>query len=83
LWRAEFDVAIVVGGRSTFDVPANYEPLDGYGDAAYESIGPGRASAIAFVDEDLYAADVAADGTGTTEPELRALCLELLELAFD
>lgn len=34
------DVAIVPGGRSAFDVPAGYEPVDGYGDEAYTSSGP-------------------------------------------
>ena len=59
------DVAIVPGGRSSFDVPAGYEPLDGYGDEAFASSSDSRASAFAFVGDDLYAADVVADGTGT------------------
>jgi hypothetical protein len=77
------DVAIVRGGRAAFDVPAGYEPLDGYGDLAYEAIGDGRASAFAFVGDDLYAADVVADGTSATGDDLRGLCLQLLELALD
>lgn len=77
------DVAIVPGGRSSFDVPAGYEPLDGYGDEAFRSSTGGRASTFAFVGDDLYAADVVADGTGATEAELRELCLRLLELTLD
>ena len=77
------DVAIVNGGRSSFQVPAGYEPLDGYGDEAFSSISAGRASAFAFVGDDLYAADAVADGTGATEADLRDLCLQLLELALD
>lgn len=77
------DVAIVTDGRDAFDLPAGYEALEGYGDMAYESVAPGRASAFAFVDDDLYAADVVADGTGATDAELRALCLELLNLTLD
>jgi hypothetical protein len=77
------DVAIVTGGRSSFQIPAGYEPLDGYGDEAFSSTIAGRASAFAFVGDDLYAADVVADGTGATEADLRDLCLQLLELALD
>jgi hypothetical protein len=72
----------VPGGRAAFDVPAEYEPLAGYGEEAFAAFGPGRASAFAFVGDDLYAADVVADGTGATEEELRTLCLELLDLAL-
>jgi hypothetical protein len=77
------DVAIVPGGRAAFDVPAGYSPLDGYGDEAFASFSAGRASAFAFVGDDLYAADAVADGTGATEADLRALCLQLLELSLD
>ena len=48
------DVAIVPGGRSSFDVPDGYDAVDGYGDEAYTSSGPGRASAVALVGDDLY-----------------------------
>ena len=74
------DVAIVPGGRSSFDVPAGYEPVDGYGDAAYTSSGPGRASAVALVGDDLYAADVTSDGAGD---DFTDMCLEVLELSLD
>lgn len=77
------DVAIVAGGRTAFEVPAGYEPLDGYGDEAFASTSPGRASAFAFVGDDLYAADVVADGTDATDTDLRDLCLQLIELALD
>lgn len=77
------DVAVVAGGRTAFEVPAGYEPLDGYGDQAFASTGSGRASAFAFVGDDLYAADVVADGTDASETDLRGLCLQLLELALD
>lgn len=77
------DVAIVAGGRAAFDVPAGYEPLDGYGDEAFAATEVGRASAFAFVGDDLYAADVVADGGNASNAELRDLCLQLLELALD
>ena len=77
------DVAIVRGGRSTFQAPAGYEPLDGFGDEAFASTGNGRASAFAFSGDDLYAADVVANGTDAAEGDLRNLCLQLLELALD
>ncbi len=77
------DVAIVPGGRSAFNVPPGYEPLDGYGDQAFVSSDDGQASAFAFVGNDLYAADVVAPGTGAAEADLRALCLQLLRLALD
>ena len=77
------DVAIVPGGRSSFNVPAGYEPLNGYGDEAFVSSDDGQASAFAFVGGDLYAADVVAPGTGATEADLRALCLQLLRLTLD
>ena len=76
------DVAVVPGGRSAFNVPPGYEPLDGYGDEAFVSSDEGQASALAFVGNDLYAADVVAPGTGATEAELRGLCLQLLRLAL-
>ena len=76
------DVAIVTGGRTAFEVPAAYVSLDGYGDEAFEATGGGRASAVAFVGDDLYAADVVADGAGVTDDELRTLCLQVLELAL-
>jgi hypothetical protein len=76
------DVAVVRGGRASFDVPDGYEPIDGYGDEAYASSTDGRASAFAFVGEDLYAADVVADGTGATAGELRSLALVMLDLAL-
>ena len=74
------DVAIVRGGRSSFDVPAGYEPVDGYGDEAYASSGPGRASAVALIGDDLYAADVTTDGAGD---DLTDVCLQVLELSLD
>lgn len=77
------DVATVPGGRSAFDVPAGYELLDGFGDEAYASTTDGRASAFAFLGDDLYAVDVVADGTGATEAEVRGLCLQLLDLILD
>jgi len=77
------DVAIVPGGRSSFEVPAGYDPLDGYGDEAFVSSAGRRASAFAFVGDDLYAADVVADGAGAAEADLRDLCLQLLELALN
>jgi len=77
------DVAIVPGGRAAFNVPPGYEAIDGFGDEAFASSGPGRASAFAFVGDDLYAADVVADGTGATEAEVRDLCLQLLRLTLD
>jgi hypothetical protein len=48
-----------------------------------EATGEGRASAVAFVGADLYAADVVADDRSATEDELRVLCLQVLELALD
>lgn len=77
------DVAVVPGGRLSFSMPAGHEPLDGYGDEAFASFADGRASAFAFVGDDLYAADVIADGTGAAEADLRDLCLQLLDLALD
>ncbi len=77
------DVAFVPGGRSSFDVPAGYEPLAGYGDEAFASFTDGRASAFAFVGDDLFAADVIADGTDASEADLRDLCLQLLDLSLD
>jgi hypothetical protein len=77
------DVAIVAGGRPSFEVPPRYEPLDGYGDEAFVSSSDSRVSAFAFVGDDLYAADVIADGTNATAADLRDLCLQLLELALD
>jgi hypothetical protein len=80
------DVAIVPGARGSFELPVDYEPLEGYGDEAYALVIPGRASAVAFVGEDLYAADVVATddgGGGASEDELSALSLELLTLALD
>jgi hypothetical protein len=74
------DVAIVAGGRSSFEVPVGYEPLDDLGNEAFVSTTAGRASAFAYAGDDLYAADVVADGAA--EAELRALCLQLLELAL-
>lgn len=73
------DVAFVPGGATSFDVPDGYEPLDGYGDDAYLSSAPGRASAIAFVGNDLYAADVVADGA---DDDLSSVCLGVLRLAL-
>ncbi len=73
------DAAIVAGARASFAVPDGYEPLDGYGDEAYLSTQPGRASAFAFVGDDLYAADVVADGA---TDDLQALCLEVLALTL-
>jgi hypothetical protein len=77
------DVAILPGGRTSFEAPAGYDPLDGYGDQAFASTSASRASVFAFVGDDLVAADVAADGTNATEADLRDLCLQLLELALD
>ena len=80
------DVAIVPGGRAAFEVPGGYEPLDGYGDEAYTSTVPGRASAVAFVGDDLYAADVVVDGAtgaGAADADLLDLCLRLLALTLD
>lgn len=77
------DVAIVDGGRATFEVPAGYEPLDGYGDDAYTSSAPGRASAVAFVGDDLYAADAVTDTADTNDTALHDLCLQVLDLALD
>lgn len=77
------DVAIVPGGRSSFAVPAGYEPVDGYGQEAFASTSDSRASAFAFVGDDLYAADVVADGTNATAADLRDLSLQLLGLALD
>lgn len=77
------DVAIVSGGRASFEVPAGYEPLAGYGDEAFGSFEPGRASAVAFVGDDLHAVDVAADGTSSTDADLREPCLQLLERTLD
>lgn len=77
-----FDVAIVPGGRSSFEVPAGYQPLDGYGQEAFASTSDGRASASAFVGDDLYAADVVADGTNATAADVEELCLQLLGLAL-
>lgn len=77
------DVAIVPGGRAAFDVPDGYEPVEGYGDEAFEATGEGRASAVAFVGDDLYAADVVTGGTSATDDDLRNLCLQLLELALE
>ncbi len=77
------DVAIVTGGRASFSVPAGYEQLEGYGDEAFGSFESGRASAVAFLGDDLHAADVVADGTGSTEAELRDLCLQVLEKTLD
>ena len=79
------DVAIVPGGRAAFEVPGGYEPLDGYGDEAYTSTVPGRASAVAFVGDDLYAADVVVDVVvdGATDADLLDLCLQLLALTLD
>jgi hypothetical protein len=73
------DVASVPGGRSAFDVPAGYEPIDGYGDEAFTSSGPGRASAVALVGDELRAVDVTADGSSD---DLTDLCLQLLELSL-
>ena len=53
------------------------------GDEAFVSSDDGQASAFAFVGSDLYAADVVAPGTGATEADLRALCLQLLRLTLD
>jgi hypothetical protein len=80
------DVVIVPGGRAAFEVPAGYEPLDGYGDEAYTSTIPGQANAFAFVGDDLYAADVVIDGAtgpGAAEADLLDLCLQLLALTLD
>jgi hypothetical protein len=77
------DVAIVPGGRSSFVIPAGYEPLDGFGDEAFSSRAEGRASAFAFVGDDLYAADVVADGAAPAEAGLLDLCLDLLDLVLD
>jgi hypothetical protein len=73
------DVAMVPDARSSFDVPAEYTPLEGYGDEAYSSSMPGRASAVAFVGDDLYAVDVFAD---VADDDLSDLCLQLLERAL-
>lgn len=73
------DVAVVPDGRPSFDVPAGYAPLEGYGDEAFSSSMPGRASAFAFVGDDLHAVDVFADGV---DDDLRQLCLQLLELVL-
>jgi hypothetical protein len=74
------DVAIISGGTAAFEVPAGYEPLDGYGDEAHVSSQPGRASAVEFVGDDLYAADVVADGAALP---MKDLCLQVLALALD
>lgn len=73
------DLAIVPGGRSGFDVPAGYELVDGYGDEACTSAGPGRASAVALVGNDLRAVDVTTDGGSG---DLTDLCLQLLDLSL-
>jgi hypothetical protein len=73
------DVAIAPGGRSSFEVPPGYEPLDGFGDEAFAAFAEGHASAFAFVGDDLYVAEVVADGA---DADLRDLCLQLLALAL-
>lgn len=73
------DVAIIAGGRAAFAIPGGYQPIDGYGDEAHVSSQAGRASAVAFVGDDLYAADVVSDGDN---PDLQALCLQVLTLAL-
>jgi hypothetical protein len=77
------DVAIVPGARASFEVPAGYEPVDGYGDEAYTSSAPGRANAFAFVGDDLHAADVVADGAPTDDAADLDLALQLLALTLD
>lgn len=74
------DVAIIPGGRSSFDVPAGYEPLDGYGDQAFTSTTDTHASAFAFVGQNLHAADVVAP---TPTPTLHNLSLQLLALTLN
>lgn len=74
------DVAIAPGGAASFDVPAGFEPVDGYGEQAYTSTGPGRVSAVALVGRELHAADVSADGS---RDDFTDLCLRLLELTLD
>ena len=76
------DVALVPGGRTSFNAPASFQPVDGYGDEAFLSTEAQRVSAVAFVGNDLYAVDVTSDGGGGRE-DLRDLCLQLLELALD
>lgn len=76
------DVATVSGGRTSTEVPAGLEPIDGYGEEAFGSFNADRASCIAFAGDDLYAVDVTAPGTGATEGELRDLCLQLLDRAL-
>ncbi len=76
------DMATVPGGRMDFEVPSGYEPIEGYGDEAFVAIDAGRVSAVAFVGDDLHAADVVADSTGATEAQLRNLCLQVLELTL-
>jgi len=73
------DVAIVAGGRAAFTVPGGYEPIDGYGDEAHLMRQSGRASAVAFIGDDVYAADVVAD---VDDPDLQELCLRVLTLAL-
>ena len=77
------DVAIVPDGKFAFNVSAGFEPLDGYGDEAFVLSDDGQASALAYVGDDIYVADVVAPGTGATEADLRALCLQLLRLTLD
>ncbi len=73
------DVAFVPGGRSSVSVPAGYESVAGYGGEAYVSTSAGRASAIAYVGNDLYAVDVSGPGVDTAS--LRGLALQVLDLA--
>lgn len=74
------DVALLVGGRSSFDPPPGFEPVDGYGDEAYTSTESRRASAIAPAGDDLFAVDVSAT---SPSDDLVDLALDLLELALD
>ncbi|MGQ0615409.1 MAG: hypothetical protein ACT4PW_00205 [Acidimicrobiia bacterium] len=73
------DVAVVPGGRAGFTVPSGFQPTEGYGDEAYRSTSEDRASAVALLGDDLYAADVAGDDGGH---ELIALALTFLQLSL-
>ncbi len=77
------DVAVLPGALPAFTMPAGLEQVAGYGDdGAFISESPRRASAIAFVGNDVYAVDVAADN-GADTTELRELALQLLREALD
>ena len=75
------DVATVSGGRTSTEVPAGLEPIDGYGEEAFGSFNADRASCMPSRVTTCTPSMSPPRGRHQ-EGELRDLCLQLLDRAL-